>query len=263
MKRVTIWLVLLAALCSVCWSATVQLRNGKKLSGDVVAKDDDQVVLKTPAGVVTQAWRSCTPATIKALHPALYQRLVKEAQERKKQQEEEMAAKGLVNVGGKWIDKDEAIALKMAKVRLSVDASELGEPYEKTDQTRYEKYYERNCRGVLIIKLDGLNITSEHSVKVVYTHYIRTTGTSTPGSSKTDDGVTKTARVVKEGAKELRYESQPYRQRKWKARYSLGYSGNMATSQSDGWDVSIWLDGVLIYEAKKDGKPEYHHVQKW
>ncbi len=254
----------IVCLCSMCLGVTLQLRSGKKLSGEVVTKDFEQIVLQTPGGIVTQAWRQCTPATIKALHPALYQRLVKEAQERKKQQEEEMTAKGLVNVGGTWVSKTELVHKQLARVRLFVQTEQTKEPFREVAKTAALRIQERDCKGLLTIKLEGLDPAVTHTLKTVFSHYALDIEEE---ETVTDTNVTKTERISNEHTYQVRYETTAFKQ--YKGRLRAGWHATSSAhkrtvgAESAGWDVSVWLDDVLVFEQKKDGTPQYHHVQKW
>lgn len=262
-QYMTFWctIVLITALCRTSWSATLILRNGKKLSGDVLSKTDDYVVLKTPAGLVTQQWRACTPATIKALHPALYHRLLKEAEARKKKFEEDMAAKGFVKVDGKWINKDEHLRTQLHKVRLFVEMTESADPYQRLSSSGsgWLKSYKRNAYGVLSIKLDGLNNKADHRLKVLYSHYAEEAG----NKFTTDAHVSKLLTIHKEASAELRIKSAPVQQHKQTMRDTSGTSQIKFGAKCLGWDISIWLDDILIYEVKLGSPPQFYHVQKW
>lgn len=268
MKHTTFWLLIavLTALCGTSWSATLILRNGKKLSGDVVSKTDEHVVLKTPAGLVTQQWRACTPATIKALHPALYNRLLKEAEARKKKHEEEMAAKGFAKVGDKWLPKDQALPLLLAKVRLGVVVSESVGKFERTDRGdgSIDKDYKRESRGVLRVKLDDLDPAQRYTLRTKFICYV-----DEPYSDN-DRALTKdnerSESISGKHSAAFEYLTEPYLEfkevltRGW--RFADGGRQRKADARIKGWDIQIWLNDTLIYSRSRTGAEEFHHVRK-
>ncbi|MCX7846565.1 MAG: hypothetical protein N2595_00815 [bacterium] len=258
---------LATALCSAKppTHTIVYLRTGQSITGTPVSLNDQHVVLKTTDALVTQQWRACTPSTIKSLHPTLYDRLVKQAEERKKQSEAELRAKGFVNLHGKWLPKEQALELLYGRIRLLVSTTEAAQPYTQSHKIRIfselMKSYDRAVRGVLTLRFDDLDPSRQYRVKVLYTHYLR----DPHGSDKLLAGrpVIKHALLHGKYTAELRYETPPYVQTKTTYHGLLDSYSDSSGPRASGWDIAIWIDDVLVYEAVHGKPPVYHYVRKW
>ena len=279
------------ALAAGAAGVTVELKSGKKIVGDVVSKDDTNIVLKTKAvgkpgadGIVatnTQAtkvaWRDVTTGTLKALHPDLYARLKAKADERAKKKAEEakkaedpMRAEGKVKFDGKWMTQEEAAKRKLSKIVLKLDVGE--ETVTADKHTDFSTSHSRSkgttlkCWGQVVVVLDGLDPKDSHAVKVNVTHYRRSASGSSvysinSGSSDLTDSIEKEQTVTGERVAKLIFKTSEYGREK--SSYYSSYGGSSKYEygyKSDGFDVSVSIDGTLVYEMKKGKAPTYYHV---
>jgi hypothetical protein len=257
MKRSTVLLTLLLAALT-CSAVTIKLRDGRSLVCDILAKNDTSLIIRTVKGVQTNLWRELAPESFKAVHPKLYARLLAEAKERQQQQTEAMKAKGMILVGGKWVNKEQYEAQALARVKLNVFTTEsIGKYTEVERQRTYSKTKRPKC-GVLRIKLDSLDNTRDHILRVKYTMY-----TQHDSYKEVDKDTEKTETIRKEITHMTEIRTTPMDEYREKWRYATGLSDSDSKIDVDGWDIKIWLDDTLIYEQTRNGKPVYHHVTQW
>lgn len=264
-------IILLAAVCHTigAYGVTIKLRNGTKVSGEVVEKDDEKLVLKTADGEKTYSWRQLSSNSIKAVHPQLYAELKQKAEERMKEKEKEMEAKGLVKVGKKWVTPAEAAKLKYGKIGLKINTTETGGGFKKADSDSISKTYIQERRGVLKITLDGLDPKQKYTLKTKYTHFLKLTG-DVPLSMRDDvsDENEKEEEETIQGKRtySVTYETNPYRRYKETLksgiRYSSGGKSEIVGYKSDGWKISIMLNDAEIFTQAQDGNREYKIVEK-
>jgi hypothetical protein len=254
------WIMVIPLLVAAltCSAVTIKFRDGRALVCDVLAKDDTNLVVRTVTGVQTNVWRELMPASFKAVHPELYQRLLAEIKARQQQQDEEMQAKGMIRVGGKWVNKEQYEAQALARVKLNVFTTEsIGKYTEVERQRTYSKTKRPKC-GVLRIKLDSLDNTRDHTLRVKYTMY-----TQHDSYKEVDKDTEKTETIRKEITHMTEIRTSPMDEYREKWRYATGLSDSDSKIDVDGWDIKIWLDDTLIYEQTRNGKPVYHHVTQW
>ncbi len=268
--------MILMALCAVlpgidlCHAMTIKYRDGHALVCDVLAKDDTNLIVRTIKGVQTNTWRQLTSESFKAVHPELYQRLTQQVLERKKQQADEMKAKGMIQVGGKWVDKKTYEKAQLARLRLAVNAAERAGDYRKAPNQ--PRNYSRDIKmrtsvGELCVKVDGLNHATTNKLKVEVEHFIiwrdsryTTFNSFGPHQEPRNDKVIKSETFCGEISIARRYQTPTYEQFQYNWRYDTqerwGY-------ESKGFSLNIWLNGELICEQKRGSKPVYHYVTKW
>jgi hypothetical protein len=264
--------ILLAAACHTAsvYGVTIKLRNGKKVSGEVVEKDDEKLVLKTADGEKTYTWRQLSSSSIKAVHPELYAELKQKAEQRMKEKEEDMKAKGLVKVGKKWVTPEEAAKLKFRKISLQVDTTETGGGFKKTGSDSLSKTYVQERHGVLKIMLDGLDPKQKYTLKTKYTLYLKVTGDMPIGTREelSDENEEEEEETIQgKRTYSVTYETKPYRRYKETLKSGIRYSSGggkskIAGYKSDGWKISILLNDTEIFTQVQDGNREYKYVEK-
>lgn len=263
--------IVLMAPCA--FGVTVQLRNGATVAGSIVSTNDDTLVLSTATGERTFPWRELSNQSIQQIHPDLYARLKQQAIERAKAREQEMADKGLVKVGDKWVPKEEAMRLKYRHVRLRVARTERTGPAKEESSTESSRTYIQDCHGVLTLEFEGLDSKTEYHVKTEFKHYTKLEDEAdrrrVAPPSATVRPATREETIKGQSHHRVDYESDPYQKYKVKMkadwvmltdggrrkRLSGGY-------ESDGWDIKVWLDGNLVYEERKGDTPEFHIIEK-
>lgn len=266
MKIITAGMAVLSFVL-MCNAATIKYRDGRTAVCDVLAKDDTNLIVRTIKGVQTNTWRQLAPASLKAVHPELFARLQQQARDRQKQQADDMKAKGMILVGGKWVNKKEYEEKARARVHLSVLTTESVGKFERTDKGdgSIDKDYRRESCGVLKIKLDSLDPTCSHSLRVKYTCYVDTPNEADVRVLNKD--TEKKEKIDKQHGAIFEFRTEPYYEYKEVLRRGVHYVGGgksqRANAQIEGWDINIWLDKTLIYEQTRGSKPVYHHVAKW
>jgi hypothetical protein len=263
--------ILLAAVCHTAsiYGVTIKLRDGKKVSGEVVEKDDEKLVLKTAGGEKTYSWRQLSSSSIKAVHPELYAELKQKAEQRKKEKEDDMRAKGMVKAGKKWVTAEEATKLKFRKIGLKVDTTETGGGFKKAGSDSLRKMYVQERHGVITITLDGLDPKQKYTLKTKYTHYLKLTGDIPIGmreENREENEDEEEETIQGKRMYSVTYETEPYRRYKEKLksgiRYSSGGNSEIVGYKSDGWKISILLNDTEIFTQVQDGNREYKYVEK-
>jgi hypothetical protein len=250
----------------VCSAVTITFRDGRALVCDILAKDDTNLIVRTVKGVQTNAWRQLSPASFKVVHPELYARLLAEAKARQQQQTEAMKAKGMILVGGKWVDKKVHEMKMLERVRLNVLLTESVGKFERTDKGNGSlvKDYRRESCGVMKIKLDSLDHTRAHTLRVQYTCYVDTPYEDDIRKVDADKEVTKI--ISKQSSAEFELRTEPYYEYKEVLRggwhYYRGGKSTKASAEIEGWDIRIWLNKQLVYQRTRAGKEQYHHLSK-
>jgi len=213
-------------------------------------------------------------SSIKELNPELYERLKAEAIERKKKKEEEMKAEGLVKVGKQWVPKEEADEQTFSSIQLGVRTTEKAGSFQKQQATKIRKLHSQECHGLLVISLVGLDAKKSYTLKTTFSHHVKSEGDPSKRENMkahkiTDDDEERECKIEDKEHFRIEYNTSPYFRYKetmkggWKIvaeggrkrRRTWGYG-------SDGWDISIWLDGKLVYEQKRGEKPTWHLVQR-
>jgi len=269
------WFVI--ACCALALTAvlsspaiTVRLRDGTPLVGEVVAKDDTNLVLKTVTGTQTIAWRNVSPDTLKALHPDLYARLKAQAEQRardkaeqERQREDELRAQGMVKVDGKWLPKAEATVKLLRRVSIKVSTRETSKV--TSSRTDFNTTYSRQkgtslkCQGEITVELTGLDPKATHELAIKAVHYRR--GVNADYSEPRP--LVKTEPLT--GNSEYTVVATTPEYDRTRTVYVSSYSGASRTEtgyETEGYDISISLDGTLIYEQKKGQPVQVHHVEK-
>ena len=269
---ISLCIILLAGSCA---GVTIYLRKGGTVSGELVAKDDTKLVLKTADGETTFPWKKLKNSSIKELHPELYERLKAEAIERKKKKEDEMKAEGLVKVGKQWVPKEEADEQVFSRIQLGVRTTEKAGSFKKQRTTDIGKLHSQECHGLLVISFVGLDAKKSYTLKTTFSHHVKSEGDrSKRGNLKahmmTDDNAERECKIENKRHFRIEYNTSPYYRYKetmkggWKIITDSGRKKKRRTwgYDSDGWDISIWLDGKLVYEQKRGEKPTWHLVQR-
>ncbi len=259
MRTMVCLLVVSGAL--LCSAVTITYRDGHAMVCDVLSKDDTNLIVRTIKGVQTNTWRELTTASFKAVHPELFARLTQQMLERKKQYNDEMKAKGLIQVGGKWVDKKDYELKALARVKLNVVTTESVGKYSEVERIEGGSKSKRTKCGVLKIKLDSLDNTRSYTVRVQYTLYI--SQAETKDVQEVDKDAVKQETIRKEYAHAMKIRTTPVDEYKEVLRGVRGISATERKIGVQGWDVKIWLNKTLVYEQTRDSKPVYHSVTKW
>lgn len=268
--------ILLVATACTLSAVTVVMRDGKQHVGDVIAKDDTNVVLRTKTATMTIAWRNMTIESFKALNPDLYAQLKAEADERAKLKAEaaktedaDKAAQGMVKFNGKWITKEEADRKKLERVGMHVESREKS-VITSRDNSSSGSYRDKNTYtknwGEVLVKMDGFNPKDTHTFKIAITHYVVGMNYMSIGSSGTPNAkqtVEKEQSLSGEDAYELTFATEEYQ--RYKSASFSSYSGGSKYEygqKSDGFDISMWLNGTLVYEETRKNAPKFIVVGK-
>jgi len=249
----------------LCSAVTLTYRDGQTAVCDVLAKDDTNLIVRTAKGVQTNSWRQLAPASVKAVHPELFARLKQQALDRQKQQADEMQAKGMILVGGTWVDKKAYEEKALARVRMSVLTTESVGKFEHTGGgSSIDKRFRREDWGVLKIKLDSLDPARAHALRVKYICYV-----DMPGETEElvlNKDTEKKETIDKQHGAAFEFRTEPYMEYKEVLKGSWHYAGGgksqRTNAQIKGWDIKIWLDEKLIFERTRDGKEQYHFATK-
>ncbi len=249
------------------WGAvTLTLRDGRSLVGDIVAMDDTNVMVRTAAGLQTNAWQRVTVASLKATHPQLYARLMATAKQRQEQHTKAMQAKGLINVGGRWVDQQAYQARARSFVRLKVAFSEDRGHYVNAPRVNQDKRVKsRACHAVCTITLDGLHASGTHMLRAVYSCVA-----TDEGNERTvlDHAVQFKHVICGVTSFETNVHSRSYTQGEEIIRFKIKDNRGTHTKQQKrktgcslrGWDVKIWLDDLLVYERACEGNERYYPI---
>jgi len=257
--KLIIFILMLVA--SSCFAVTIQLRKGGIVKGDIVSKGREEVVLKTADGEKTIKWRQVKSSCIKEVYPELYEKLKAEAIERKKKKKEEETDTG------KESAKENP---DFSKIGIGITKTEKTGSFEKESDTDYYKVYSKLNQGILEIKLDWLKKDKTYKLKTVFTHYLQANNAYENNSfeSKPSDVNAERIETISNKTRfENKYFTSPYREFKkqikagWKT-VSGGKKETYYGYKSDGWDISVYLNGKLIYKEEKGKKPEYFIVRK-
>ncbi len=204
-----------------------------------------------------------------------------------KQIEETMVAEGKVLVGGKWLTQAEAQVQKLQRIILKISTREASKVTER--DTAYSTTYSRRadttmkCWGEIEVSLSGLDPKESYTLKVAATQYRHGSGyyvTSSGGSSSSSGGSSSSSggsttssspntksTVDQEdpvtGSVEYKHVFKTTEYERTAIRRFSSYSGGSKTDygeKSDGFDISIFIDGTLVYEQKKGESAKYYHV---
>ena len=242
-------------VASSCFAVTIQLRKGGTVKGDIVSKGREEFVLKTAEGEKTIKWKYVKSRCIKEIYPELYEKLKAEAIERKKKKEEEET--------GKTAQKPD-----FAKIGIGIKKTEKSGSFEKESESDYFKVYSKLNQGILKIKLDWLKKDETYKLKTVFTHYLNGKNYVEDGNTKikpSDIKTEKTETISNKTRFETKYFTSPYREFKKNIKPGISVKGKRKIYygfQSGGWDISVYLDGKLIYKEEKGKEPEYFIVRK-
>jgi len=256
MKTVAGLLLVCAAL--LCNAVTITYRDGRAMVCDILAKGDTNLIVRTVKGVQTNRWRELTTASFKAVHPELYQRLAQQALARKKQNEDEMQAKGMIMVGGKWVDQKAYEMAALTRVKLNVVTTESVGKYNEVERLQSGSKSTRPKSGVLKIKLDSLDKTRTYTLRAQYTMY-----TSDNAHKEVDKDKEQQETISNAYTHSMEIRTTPLEEYKYVYRYTRGTSADVHKIDITGWDVKVWLDQELIYEQTRGSSPVYHSVTKW
>jgi len=247
-------------MISVCFGTTVHLRKGGTIEGEMISKDDEKLVIKTADGEKTLKWRQLKNKSIKEINPVFYETLKTQAIERKKKKEEKDAKKK---------EKENEKEIDFSIIHLKVETTEKKGPFKKIDlgmddlrgrekqKLKYIRFSRKDCNGKIIIKINGLDPSKKYTLKTIYSHYLKSYGDETPKQDLTQKNISNVSSLYGKRNYEIIINTSKYYQYKDKitsANYSF-VNGKRREhkygSKADGWDVSIWLNDVLIYEHKK------------
>jgi len=252
MRKLVIALFVILSV-NFCLGTTVYLRKGGTIEGEVISKDDEKFVLKTAEGEKTIKWRSVKNKSIKEIYPELYEALKAQAIERKKKKEE-------TNKGKNNIEKKER---NFSKIRLNVKITEKGGTFKKQDSNRSSKMYQKESYGIISISLSGLDPKKKYTIKTVYSHYFKKIAKKQGIPFKNELNIVKEKEITGKERCEFDIESAKYLAFRQKLKQGWTFSdggGKRQTwgSKPTGWDVSVSLNGTLVYEKKKGKDPIYY-----
>ena len=246
-------------MISVSFGTTVYLKKGGTVEGEVISKDDEKFVIKTAEEEKTLKWRQLKNKSIEEINPVLYETLKKQAIERQKNKKE---------VGkSQKINKKE---IDFSRIHLGVETTEKRGTFKKVDngidelrgkekrKLKHQTLTKRDCNGKIVIKISGLEPNEKYTLKTVYSHYIISYGDKNPKQDVTQNNISNVSSLYGKRNYEIIINTSKYSQYKNKIKSGHGYhftSGNRKMHEygkkAKGWDVSIWLNDVLIYEHKK------------
>ena len=131
--------------------------------------------------------------------------------------------------------------------------------------------FQKECYGIISISLSRLNPKKNYTVKTVYSHYLKAENKENMVLEKPTDekDIVKEENMSGKSNYEIKYETSPYYIYKLKAKSDYYIKkvkkarGKYLTKiefgyKTNGWDVSIWLNGTLVYEKKKGEEPIYY-----
>ena len=158
-----------------CSGVLVILRDGTRIKGDLISKDNTKIVLKTEAGEKSVEWRNMKISCFKLLNPELYEELKRKRDERIRKKDDAMRAKGLVKVGTKWIKKEEAEKLKYKWVRMKVTVNEKKPSFKTVYRSTGSDYrsMSRECYLLVTVEFEGLARTNNYELEVKCQNYLR------------------------------------------------------------------------------------------
>jgi len=246
--------LLVILLVNFCFGTTVYLRKGGTIEGEVISKDDEKFILKTAEGEKTIKWRSVKNKSIKEIYPELYEALKAQAIERRKKKEKTNKAK-------ESIKKKE---MDFSRIRLDVETTEKGGTFKKQSATGSSKMYQKESYGIISISLSGLDPKKKYTVKTVYSHYFKKMLKKQKMPYKNELNIADEKEISGTDRYEFEIESAKYYAFKQKLKQGWTFSdggGKRQTwgSKPMGWDVSVWLNGTLVYEKKKGKDPIYYN----
>ena len=258
MKKIAA-VLLVILLVSFCFGTTVYLRKGGTIEGEVISKDDEKFIIKTEEGEKTIKWRSVKNKSIEEIYPELYEALKAQAIERKKKKEEANGIKK--NIKKKEID--------FSSISLDVETSESGGTFKKKGFDKSLKVYQKEKHGIISISLSGLNPKKDYTVKTVYSYYLKPDNKDNMSLEKTPGwkNIVKEEKIFGKSKYAIEIITSPYYSYKISAKsgYFIKKSrGRYLTKvkyghKADGWDVSVWLNGTLVYEKKKGKNAIYYN----
>lgn len=265
---------ILFSLCcaaSLLSAVTITLRNGQKVSGDILRMDDTNLVLKTVTGPKTFSWRQLSNDSIKQTNPNLYHRLLEQAHERLHQQTQTIHAATATISNLHHDATSPSPNADLANIRLSIStATRVGERVPTTPERKkalrgagWSREHANYCHGELTVRLEGLNPALIYSVRVKTTLYLQmiTSGTIDGANVQRSDHKvegTGVQAVTNASTARLEFLTHPYIERT--------RSGGGGSARTKGrvkyWDISIWINDILVYETKDDKPPVFYHVKK-
>jgi len=238
------------------FGTTVYLRKGGTVEGEIISKDDEKFVVKTADGEKTIKWRQLTNKSIKEINPVLYEKLKKQALEKKIKKNEK----------NNKVKKND---IDFSRIHLSVVKTEKGGAYKKIDidldidkysssvkrEWKSIRFYEKECYGKINIKLNGLDSKKKYYLKTIYSHYIKNDENARPFAKKTssEKNIVKTNNFSGEISCDIDIISSPFYcyKEKLKSGCQINEDNKIKKEygdKADGWDISIWLNDILIYE---------------
>ena len=259
MKRLA-FILFVPLLVGVCFPTTVYLRKGGTIKGEVISKDDEKFVIKTADGEETIKWRQLKNKSIEEIHPELYDALKAKVLEKKKKKEEKTTVKN---------EED------FSSVELKVKTTELSGGFKRKSHTSSARKFQKECYGIISISLSRLNPKKNYTVKTVYSHYLKAENKENMVLEKPTDekDIVKEKNMSGKSNYEIKYKTSPYYIYKLKAKSDCYIKkvkkarGKYLTKiefgyKPNGWDISIWLDGKLIYKEEKEKDKNYLIVKK-
>jgi hypothetical protein len=250
-----------------CSGVLVVLRDGTKIRGDEVSRDNKKIVLKTEAGEKSIEWRKMKISCFKLLNPDLYEELKRRRDDRIRKKEDAMQAKGLVKVGNKWIKKEEAEMLKYKWARMKVTVNEKKPSFKTHYKSGGSDYrnMSRECYLLATVEFEGLHRTNDYELTIKLQNHLKYRGASSSSiSSDTRSGQKIEKKVTISGQSDYtgEFKTKAYEQSKTSYSSYHGRETHIYGYESDGHDLEIYLDGKLVYEDKKGSSPEYHIITR-
>ena len=244
-----------------CSGVLVILRDGTRIKGDVVSKDNTKIVLKTEAGEKSVEWRKMKTSCFKMLNPELYEELKRKLEARLKKKDDAMIAKGLVKIGKKWIKKEDAEKLKYKWARMKVTVNEKKPSFKTYSKSNYSdsRNMSRDCYLLVTVGFEGLTRTNTYVLEVkCQNHVVYRGGSSSSSNMQEGQKIEKKVTISGKTEHSSEFKTKTYRQSKYTSRgYRKRYT-SISGYESDGHDLEVYLDGKLVYEDKKGSSPEYH-----
>ncbi len=251
MKKTAI-IIFLVAFVGICFGTTVHLRKGGTVEGEVISKDDEKFVIKTADGEKTLKWRQLKNKSIEEIYPELYEALKAKAIEKKNKKKEKDATQ-----------ENSEKEINFSRIRLNVATTEKGGTFKKQDSNKSSKMYQKEGYGIISISLSGLDPKKKYTVKTVYSHYFKKIDKKQGVPFKNELNIVKEKELTGEERCEFDIESAKYLAFRQKLKQGWTFSdggGKRQTwgSKPTGWDVSVSLNGTLVYEKKKGEDPIYY-----
>lgn len=255
MIKPTVVLCGILLLCMAYYAdaeTTIELRDGSRVTGTVVRKDDTHVTIRTEKGERTFAWRRLTPESFRDTHPTLYEQMLARARGDRGD-----TGSSASSSDTQELSREDALHQKFRFVTLRVTPSEQPTAWRTIYRSTRGSYRERvrECNGVVRVVVDGLDINVSKKMRIDVTQHIA----EIAGVGRETRTLNETRELTGNRRHEFEFTLGQYGQKRIDGQHA---NNRTEGNESRGFDIKIWLDDVLVYEWENTKDEQFYYVRR-